>query len=70
MKIKHILLYFAVSVITFCSCSEALDTVPEGNLTYDEIFADNDKVRSVSEYLLWDDPCKRCTLLLLVSWSG
>lgn len=32
------------SVFLFCSCSETLDMAPDGKLTLDEIFTDNDKV--------------------------
>lgn len=31
-------------VFLFCSCSETLDMAPDGKLTLDEIFSDNDKV--------------------------
>lgn len=44
MKItnKYILLF--LSVFTFLSCSEVLDMAPDGKLTLDEVFEDNDKV--------------------------
>ena len=44
MKIKHIFLSVAVAALALSSCSKVLDTAPDGKLTYDEIFADNDKV--------------------------
>lgn len=44
MKIKYILLSLVVTMSFMYSCKDALDTVPEGKITYDEIFTDNDKV--------------------------
>lgn len=44
MKIKYIVLVLAVSILCLGSCKKALDIAPDGRLTMDEIFADNDKV--------------------------
>ena len=44
MKIKYIVLVLAVSILCLGSCRKALDIAPDGRLTMDEIFADNDKV--------------------------
>ena len=42
-KIKHIILSLTVSVLALGSCQNALDMAPDGKLSMDEIFADNDK---------------------------
>ena len=44
MKIKYFLLSYVVTMFMLCSCEDALNTVPEGKISYDEIFANNDKV--------------------------
>lgn len=44
MKILYIVLVLAVSMLSLGSCKKALDIAPDGRLTMDEIFADNDKV--------------------------
>jgi hypothetical protein len=43
MRIKYII-SLMVSILVLGSCEEALDMAPDGKLTMDEIFADNDKV--------------------------
>ena len=44
MKIKYIVLPLTLLILTLGSCKKALDMAPDGKLTIDEIFADNDKV--------------------------
>lgn len=44
MKIKYIFLLSAVYMLSLGSCKKALDMAPDGKLTMDEVFADNDKV--------------------------
>lgn len=44
MKIKCIYSALILMILTLGSCSEALDMAPDGKITMDEIFADNDKV--------------------------
>jgi len=44
MKIKYIVLPLTLLIITFGSCKKALDMAPDGKLTMDQVFADNDKV--------------------------
>jgi hypothetical protein len=43
MRIKYVV-SLMVSILVLGSCEEALDMAPDGKLTMDEIFADNDKV--------------------------
>ncbi|HTN08006.1 RagB/SusD family nutrient uptake outer membrane protein [Agriterribacter sp.] len=43
MKIKQIILLLIVSLLTLESCKKALDMAPDGKVTMDEIFSDNDK---------------------------
>ncbi|WP_423128738.1 RagB/SusD family nutrient uptake outer membrane protein [Gaoshiqia sp. Z1-71] len=44
MKIKNIYVALIALILALSSCSEALDMAPDGKLTMDDIFADNDKV--------------------------
>ena len=44
MKIKYIVLPLTLLIITLGSCKKALDMAPDGKLTMDQVFADNDKV--------------------------
>ncbi len=44
MKIKSIYSALLLMALTLGSCSDALDMAPDGKLTMDEIFSDNDKV--------------------------
>ena len=44
MKIKYIVLPLILLIITLGSCKKALDMAPDGKLTMDQVFADNDKV--------------------------
>ena len=44
MKIKYIIIVLLMLVVTLDSCKKALDMAPDGKLTMDEIFSDNDKV--------------------------
>ena len=44
MKIKNIYFALIALILALSSCSEALDMAPDGKLTMDDIFADNDKV--------------------------
>ena len=44
MKIKYIVFSLTLFILTLGSCKKALDIAPDGKLTMDEIFADNDKV--------------------------
>ena len=44
MKIKYIVLLLTLFLFTLGSCKKALDMAPDGKLTMDEVFADNDKV--------------------------
>ncbi|TLV00719.1 RagB/SusD family nutrient uptake outer membrane protein [Dyadobacter luticola] len=44
MKIKPILFALLLSVFAASSCKNVLDMAPDGKLTMEEIFADNDKV--------------------------
>ncbi|MCL4481326.1 MAG: RagB/SusD family nutrient uptake outer membrane protein [Bacteroidetes bacterium] len=41
---KYIVLPLTLLILTLGSCKKALDMAPDGKLTIDEIFADNDKV--------------------------
>lgn len=43
MHIKHILLPLVCVILSVSSCKNALDMAPDGKLTMEEIFADNDK---------------------------
>ena len=43
MKINRIILLFSVLLLTLGSCKKALDMAPDGKVTMDEIFSDNDK---------------------------
>ncbi|MBN9385512.1 MAG: RagB/SusD family nutrient uptake outer membrane protein [Chitinophagaceae bacterium] len=42
-KMKDSLLMLIIAVLVFGSCKKALDTAPDGKLTMDQIFSDNDK---------------------------
>lgn len=44
MRIKYIIVVLFMSVLMLDSCKKALDMAPDGKLTMDEIFTDNDKV--------------------------
>ncbi|NIJ51483.1 RagB/SusD family nutrient uptake outer membrane protein [Dyadobacter arcticus] len=44
MKIKNILSALLLTVFTMSACKDVLDMAPDGKLTMEEIFADNDKV--------------------------
>jgi hypothetical protein len=44
MKIKYIVLPIVLLILTLGSCKKALDMAPDGKLTMDQVFADNDKV--------------------------
>ena len=44
MKIKYIVLPLTLLIITLGSCKKALDMAPDGKLTLEQVFADNDKV--------------------------
>lgn len=44
MKIKYIVFSLTVFLLAMGSCKEALNMAPEGKLSYDDVFADNDKV--------------------------
>lgn len=44
MKIKYIVLLLTLFILTLGSCEKALDMKPDGKLTMEEVFADNDKV--------------------------
>jgi len=44
MRTKHIALLLMALSLTWTSCKKALDMAPDGKVTLDEIFADNDKV--------------------------
>ncbi|MET3115186.1 hypothetical protein AAKU52_002932 [Pedobacter sp. CG_S7] len=44
MKIKYILLLLTIFILHLGSCKKALDRAPDGKLSLDEVFADNDKV--------------------------
>ncbi len=45
MKIRfYITMIFMVSMFILSSCEDALDTIPEGRISYEDVFADNDKV--------------------------
>jgi hypothetical protein len=44
MKIKYIVISLAVLVLSLGSCKKALDTAPDGKLTLDDVFAENNKV--------------------------
>jgi len=44
MKIKYIVLPLTLLILTLGSCKKALDMAPDGKLTMDQVFADNDKV--------------------------
>nr|WP_295927050.1 RagB/SusD family nutrient uptake outer membrane protein [uncultured Dyadobacter sp.] len=43
MKLKNLLYTWILSVFVMTSCKDVLDMAPDGKLTMDEIFADNDK---------------------------
>lgn len=43
MKIKYIIFSLTVFLLTLGSCKKALDMKPDGKITYDQIFSDNDK---------------------------
>lgn len=44
MKIKYIVLSLTLFLLTLGSCKKALDMAPDGKLSLDQVFADNDKV--------------------------
>ncbi|HEX5554762.1 MAG TPA: RagB/SusD family nutrient uptake outer membrane protein, partial [Chitinophagaceae bacterium] len=44
MKNKYIIFLLAAFLFTGLSCKKALDMAPDGKITMDEIFSDNDKV--------------------------
>ncbi|WP_214225966.1 RagB/SusD family nutrient uptake outer membrane protein [Pedobacter sp. B4-66] len=46
MKTKYIVLLIALSILSLGSCKKALDMAPDGKITMDEIFADNEKVKA------------------------
>jgi len=46
MKLKHIILSLFVICLTMGSCKKALDMAPDGKLSLDDVFADNEKVRA------------------------
>ncbi len=43
MKIKYLFLPVAVAALAMGSCAKVLDTAPDGKISYDDVFADNDK---------------------------
>ena len=43
MKIKYLFLPVVVAVLAMSSCAKVLDTAPDGKISYDDVFADNDK---------------------------
>lgn len=43
MKLKNLLYAFLLASLAVTSCKDALDMAPDGKLSMDEIFADNDK---------------------------
>ncbi len=44
MRIKYITLVLLMSLLTLSSCKKVLDMAPDGKLTMDDVFTDNDKV--------------------------
>ncbi|MDQ6477190.1 RagB/SusD family nutrient uptake outer membrane protein [Dyadobacter sp. LHD-138] len=44
MRMKFIILTFVFALLSLGSCKNVLDMAPDGKLTMDEVFADNDKV--------------------------
>jgi hypothetical protein len=46
MKTKYIVLLIALSMFFLGACKKALDTAPDGKITMEEVFADNEKVKA------------------------
>ncbi|MCK9641180.1 MAG: RagB/SusD family nutrient uptake outer membrane protein, partial [Prolixibacteraceae bacterium] len=73
MKIKYIVLSITLFLLTLGSCEKALDMAPDGKLTMDEVFADNDKVGAFLNSCYENIPGKGATYYFLgrgpVVWS-
>ena len=44
MKLKHLIISSVAAAGILCSCTDVLDTAPDGRLSLDEVFKDPTKV--------------------------
>ena len=70
MKIKYLFLPVAVAALAMGSCAKVLDTAPDGKISYDDVFADNDKTGAFLNNCYSKIPKCGYRYYFLTNWFG